>query len=99
MTAKVVFAPEAAVDLNEAYIWYELRRRGLGDEFLSSLEAAVEKVRRQPLSYSVVHETYRRALLRRFPYAIFFEYEDSTVTVYAVFHTSREPGKWRQRLR
>ena len=65
---------------------------------MSSLEAAIERICRQPLSYSVVHETYRRSLQRRFPYALFFEYEDSALTIYGVFHTSREPGKWRQRL-
>ena len=48
--------------------------------------------------YSVIHESYRRALVRRFPYAIFYEYGDEVVTVYCVFHTSRDPEKWRQRL-
>jgi hypothetical protein len=45
-----------------------------------------------------VHETYRRALIRRFPFAIFYEYAGTKVTVYAVFHTSRDPEKWRNRL-
>ena len=56
------------------------------------------QIRRQPEIYPVVCETYRRALMRRFPYAIFFEYEETTVIVYAVFHTSRDPEKWRRRL-
>jgi len=48
--------------------------------------------------YSVIHESYRRSLTRRFPYAIFYEWSESRVTIYAVFHTSRDRGKWRQRL-
>ena len=48
--------------------------------------------------YPVVHEGYRRALIRRFPYAVFYEQSEATVTIYAVFHTSRDPDKWRQRL-
>jgi plasmid stabilization system protein ParE len=71
---------------------------GLGEEFLSSLDACIERMRRQPTLYAVVHEAYRRALIRRFPYAIFFEYLEETVTIYAVFHTARDPAKWRQRL-
>jgi plasmid stabilization system protein ParE len=47
---------------------------------------------------AVVHETYRRALVRRFPYAIFYEHAGDVVTVYSVFHTSQDPAKWRQRL-
>lgn len=47
---------------------------------------------------AVVHENYRRGLVRRFPYAIFYEYLEGMVTIYSVFHTSRDPGKRRQRL-
>ena len=98
MAVRLVVAPEAELDISEAYIWYQGRRAGLGEEFLSSLDACIERIRRQPLIYPVVHEAYRRALIRRFPYAIFFEWAETTVTVYAVLHTSRDPEKWRQRL-
>ena len=49
-----------------------------------------ESYRRQPEMYPRVHETYRRSLIRRFA--------ETTVTVYSVFHTSRDPDKWRRRL-
>lgn len=80
------------------YIWYEGRRTGLGEEFLSSVDACLESIRRRPGMYPVVHEGYRRSLIRRFPYAVFYEESKATVTIYAVLHTSRDPDKWRQRL-
>jgi hypothetical protein len=46
----------------------------------------------------LIHQTYRRGLVRRFPYAVFYEFDGKTVSVYCVFHTSRDPNKWRQRL-
>jgi len=98
MAAELILAPEAELDLAEAYAWYEKRRAGLGEEFLSSVDACLESIRRQPEMHTLVHETYRRALVRRFPFAIFYEYADAGVTVYSVFHTSRDPEKWRQRL-
>lgn len=98
MAAELVVAPEAELDVAEAYGWYESRRAGLGEEFLSTVDACLEGIRRQPESHAVVHETYRRALVRRFPYAVFYEYAEGKVTVYSVFHTSRNPEKWRQRL-
>lgn len=98
MAADLIVAPEAELDIAEAYGWYEGRRAGLGEEFLSSIDACMESIRRQPEMYAVVHEGYRRSLVRRFPYAVFYEHVESTVTVYAVFHTSRDPEKWRQRL-
>ena len=74
------------------------RRSGLREEFLSSVDAGLESIRRRPETHPVVHEDYRRSLIRRFPYAVFYEQSETTVTIYAVFHTSRDQDKWRQRL-
>lgn len=98
MTAELVIAPEALRDLEEAYAWYERQRFGLGEEFLGCVDACVEALRRSPEMYALIDETYRRALVRRFPYAIFYEYVDEAATVYCVFHAARDPEKWRQRL-
>ena len=98
MAAKPLFIPEAERDVADAYDWYQARRAGLGEDFLSCVDACVQALCRSPEMYAVVHETYRRALVRRFPYAIFYEHAGDVVTVYSVFHTSRDPAKWRQRL-
>lgn len=98
MAAELVVTPEAGVDVAEGYSWYEDQRVGLGEEFLSAVDACVEGVLRFPQMYSVVHETYRRALVRRFPYALFYEHVENVVTVYSVFQTAQDPEKWRQRL-
>ena len=90
---KLAVAPEAERDITEAYLWYEDRRTGLGEEFVRAVDACLESIRRQPEIYPVVHEAYRRALTRRFPYAVFYEYEGSIVTIYA-----RDPDKWHRRL-
>lgn len=98
MAAELIIAPEAEQDITEAYAWYEGRRPGLGEEFLSCVDASIEAIRRTPEMHAVAHENYRRGLVRRFPYAVFYEHAQGTVTVYGVFHTSRDPAKWRQRL-
>lgn len=98
MAARLIIAAEAEQDLAEAYAWYESRRLGLGEEFLSCVDACVEAICRAPEMHTVLHEDYRRGLVRRFPYAVFYEYAEGIVTIYAVFHTSRDPRKWRQRL-
>ena len=65
MAIELVLAPEAEQDIQEAYRWYELQRAGLGEEFLRCIEACVQALHRAPLTYPVVHESYRRALPRR----------------------------------
>lgn len=98
MGTKLIMAQEAEQDVFEAYGWYEGRRAGLGEEFLSALDACIQAILRTPEMHRVVFENYRRGLVRRFPYAVFYEYVDDTVVVYCVFHTSRDPNKWRERL-
>ena len=41
---------------------------------------------------------FRRALVRRFPFEVFYEFDDTRVIVHLVFHTSQDPAKWRARL-
>ncbi len=90
--------PEAVADAGEAYLWYEERRPGLGQEFLDCVDACVEIIRRNPELFEIVHENYRRALVRRFPYVVFYEYAGGSVTVYAIFHSAQSPEKWRKRI-
>ncbi len=99
MPLEIVVAPEADQDIQEAFAWYELQRVGLGQEFLCCVEACVQALHRAPLTHAVVHETYRRALVRRFPYAVFYECDDRTLTIMGVFHGARDPRKWRERLK
>jgi len=99
MDAELVIAREAHEDIGAAYGWYERRRRGLGEESPSAVEACFNRIARQPRIHSVVFQRYRRALVRRFPYAVFYESSAGRVTVYGVLHTARDPEKWQRRLK
>jgi plasmid stabilization system protein ParE len=99
MAANFVLTHEAVDDADEAYGWYENQRVGLGEEFLGCLESTFEQIRRNPEWSPAVHRQYRRTLVRRFPYAVFYELSGDGITVFAVFHTARDPKKWRKRLR
>lgn len=98
MAAKLIIAPEVERDLTEAFAWYESRRIGLGEDFLSCVDACIAAILRMPEMYAVVYKQYRRALVRRFPYGILYEYEADTLTVYTICHASCNPEKWRQHL-
>ena len=41
MAAELIFAPEVQQDVDEAYSWYENRRPGLGEDFLSCVDACI----------------------------------------------------------
>lgn len=68
----VSFRLDAIADAQDAYSWYEDRRYGLGEEFLEELRSAVSRIIENPTFHSVVHRDTRRALLKRFPYGVFY---------------------------
>jgi plasmid stabilization system protein ParE len=91
--------PEAELDLDAAYAWYHAQNPHLAREFLAAVSTAIASIRRHPEAYQLVDPTMRRALLRRFPYGIFFEVGTTEIVVYAVFHGARDPRSWRRRRR
>ena len=99
MAVELIIAPEAEQDIDDAYAWYEQRRPGLGEEFLAGVDACIEAACRNPEMNAVVRRNYRRGLVRRFPYAVFYECVDDVLTVYGIFHGARNPQMWRRRLR
>jgi len=98
MIEQIIFTPEAEEDVVQSYGWYEEREPGLGEDFLRSVEACLDMVRRHPQLYPVAVDTFRRALVRRFPFEVFYEFTEDTLTVYSVFACAKDPQKWRKRL-
>lgn len=94
---QVVVRPAASADIDEAFLWYEGQRAGLGHEFLAAAQRLIDAVVQHPLRYPVVRRNTRRALLRRFPYAIYFRVYDEAIVVVACMHGRRNPRRWQVR--
>jgi toxin ParE1/3/4 len=99
MIERVIYTTEATHDVIDSYGWYEGREFGLGEDFLRCIEACLDLIRRHPMMYPVAVDEFRRALIRRFPFEIFYEPTADCIRVYAVFHCSQDPEKWKARLR
>jgi len=93
----VVFLPAAQLEASEAQDWYESEAVGLGARFRAELDHLAERRAVNPFQFPLVLTDIRRALLRRFPYALFFRVVEDAVFVMACFHTSRDPRIWQQR--
>lgn len=75
----LIVRPAAEAEIEEAYRWYEGQRPSLGDEFARAVDACLASIRRQPEFYPEQYKRARRALLRRFPYAIFYLGQDNSI--------------------
>jgi len=92
---KTQFRKVALSEIAESYIWYEKQREGLGEEFILCLEESIEKITKNPCLYPVVQKNIRRAVVRRFPYGIYYFVNENELIVIAVFHGKRNPKRWK----
>ena len=97
MTPQFIVRPEAERDLRAAYVWYEGQVIGLGDEFLMKIDVAFAVIRRHPLAFPIIYEDVRRAVVRRFPYSVFYVAADERTVVLSVMHTRQDPSEWPRR--
>ena len=91
MTYPLHFFSEVEADVFSAYVWYEAKSPGLGEEFLRIFYACVKEIPENPLLYPKVCREFRRRLLRRFPYAIYFMIKDNQIIMSGLFHCARDP--------
>ena len=94
---EVIVRPAAAADIEQAFVWYERRRSGLGEEFLTAVQATLDSITARPEMYSVIHRDTRRGLLPRFPYAIFYRVYQEAIVVVGCMHVKRDPSRWKSR--
>lgn len=95
MTREVRFEAPAQAEIAAAFEWHEQRSYGLGGDFLRAVAALEERVAREAENFPASRGRFRRALLRRFPYAVHFEITDAgTVSVLACLHQRRSPERW-----
>lgn len=89
---------EAERDLLNAAQVHEEARPGYGARFLDEVDACLGNVVTEPLSFRVVDGDVRKALLRRFKYAVFFRVvDDTTIDVLGILHQHRQEDTWRDR--
>jgi plasmid stabilization system protein ParE len=87
----------AEADLAEALLWYEDQAAGLSLEFLRAVEARFAGVQRNPELYPIVYRGVRRALVRRFPYSVYYRIDPDSITVLACVHSRSDPRRWQSR--
>ncbi len=85
----------AEADLRDALDYYEGQRAGLGGEFRREFEAALERVRMNPLAGAIEGNAgVRFRPMNRFPYRLAYLDMGEIIWVAAVAHHRRHPRYW-----
>ena len=95
---RVIIRRAARSDIRSAKAWYDGEQIGLGQEYVHELNALVHRIRQMPLQFPDVGGGIRRALLRRFPYALYFRVKNpDQIVVFAVLHQHGHPQEMKLR--
>lgn len=92
VTRAIVVRPAAAAEFAQAVTYYQ--GVGHGERFRAELDRVVDRLRALPESAPMVMPEVRRALLRRYPYALFYVIEPLRLVVLAVLHQRASPSRW-----
>ena len=94
---KLRLTSAAEADVREINAWYHELHPELARNFRDSLDAVLASIRRNPNAYPVVYGDFRRAVMRRFPYCVFYVIEKTETVVLACTHGRRNPRTWQSR--
>ncbi|HEX7155190.1 MAG TPA: type II toxin-antitoxin system RelE/ParE family toxin [Thermoanaerobaculia bacterium] len=97
MTRQLVISREARVDIAEAVDWFRGISPRLPQRLQHELEDIYATLLEHPELYPVVHKNLRRALLRKFPYSVFYLVEETVIVIIGVVHQARDESTWKQR--
>lgn len=92
----IQYTRSALDDIDQAYSWCEDQSEGLGDRFLADVRATAARIDANPLGFEKRIKEARKANLRRFPYALWFEIEGGNLVI-ACLHARRDTRLARER--
>lgn len=95
--ANLRFLRGAREDLESAWCAYEAIQPGLGDKFLSRLARLWEDLQRYPELFGEATPGVRAAMVRNFPYVVYYQANKETVWVIAIRHGQERDHHWKSR--
>ncbi|NML59053.1 type II toxin-antitoxin system RelE/ParE family toxin [Chryseobacterium cheonjiense] len=99
MAIKLIYSRFVKNDLKEINEWYKKINKELWNNFTNEFRLKINLIKENPLSFELKYNNIRLVFLNKFPYGIHYSYdaEENIIEIYSVFHTSRDPEKWKER--
>lgn len=93
MQYRLILKKKVLSDILEEFLWYEEQSTGLGKsfekEFYTTLNLVVDNPHIGPIAYL----DFRRVILRKFPFAIYYQIENSKITVFGCLDLRQDPKR------
>jgi len=90
---KIRYTEKSAIDLETAFDWYQRQLSGLGHDFLDEVENSLQLILKYPESFPLVHKEFRRSVVKRFPFSIYYTIESRIIIIHSIFDSRQDPLK------
>jgi toxin ParE1/3/4 len=97
VTQRLIVSREARADIEEAIARLAGISPQLPVRFAIELERVYSLILEYPEMYPRVYKTFRRALLRKFPYSMFYVIEPEVILIVGIVHQARDESTWKRR--
>ena len=89
---------EAEVDFDRSYQYYYEENPKVANYFFKSINFNLENIKQNPKIFPIVHKDIRKYVVKKFPFVIYYKTVGTVIQVIAIFHTSRNPEMWNERI-
>ena len=79
--------------------FYGATRPGTGIRFQGAVQAALDRIERNPATGKVDEGGCRRMRVKGFPFSLVYREEEDEIVIYAVRPDAKDPGYWIRRTR
>ena len=94
----IELSDEAEVDFEKSYTYYYKDSPKVADTFFTEINLAFERIGQAPNISPIVRESIRRYVVKKFPFVIYYRIISEMIQVIAIFHSSRSPKIWNERI-
>ena len=95
MIFSLIISTRAQRGLNDSWLWYEERQKGLGDRFADEVFRSISHILKTPERFPIRIRKFREKPLRTSPFVIIYKviYSNKSDRILSVFHTPRNQKK------
>ena len=94
----IELSDEAEVDFDKSYEFYNEDSSKVADTFFKRIDSELENIKQNPDSFPIAYKDVKKYVVKKFPFVIYYRIVETVIQVIAIFHTSRNPEIWNERI-
>jgi len=99
MNHALEFLPDAMLDVEEAFLWYQAVSQRLSERFQVQLELSLNAIQSNPQAFHLLNAKARCKKLKGFPYLVVYAMRRDVISIIAVIHERKNPTTWKRRIK